>query len=85
MPDPETFLEKQDIIKLKRSMFSAQRTDLPPVVTHNVLNSENDPVLSHIRRIQLFNRREDRVKVSIDVHTVRLTCMCTVITKFWFG
>lgn len=75
MPDPETFLEKQDIIKLKRSMFSAQRTDLPPVVTHNVLNSENDPVLSHIRRIQLFNRREDRVKVSIDVHTVRLTCM----------
>lgn len=76
MPDPETFLEKQDIIKLKRSMFSAQRTDLPPVVTHNVLNSENDPVLSHIRRIQLFNRREDRVKVSIDIHTVRLTCMC---------
>lgn len=75
MPDPETFLEKQDIIKLKRSMFSAQRTDLPPVVTHNVLNSENDPVLSHIRRIQLFNRREDRVKVSIDVHTVRLACM----------
>lgn len=76
MPDPETFLEKQDIIKLKRSMFSAQRTDLPPVVTHNVLNSENDPVLSHVRRIQLFNRREDRVKVSIDIHTVRLTCMC---------
>lgn len=75
MPDPETFLEKQDIIKLKRSMFSAQRTDLPPVVTHNVLNSENDSVLSHIRRIQLFNRREDRVKVSIDVHTVRLACM----------
>lgn len=75
MPDPETFLEKQDIIKLKRSMFSAQRTDLPPVVTHNVLNSENDPVLSHVRRIQLFNRREDRVKVSIDVHTVRLACM----------
>ena len=75
MPDPETFLEKQDIIKLKRSMFSAQRTDLPPVVTHNVLNSENDPVLSHIRRIQLFNRREDRVKVSIDIHTVRLACM----------
>uniref|UniRef100_A0A1X7UI12 Glycogen [starch] synthase n=2 Tax=Amphimedon queenslandica TaxID=400682 RepID=A0A1X7UI12_AMPQE len=63
LPDPQTFLEKEDIIKLKRSMFSAQRTDLPPVVTHNVLNSDSDPVLSHIRRIQLFNRREDRVKV----------------------
>ncbi len=36
---------------------------LPPVVTHNVIDDDQDPVLNHIRRIQLFNKREDRVKV----------------------
>ena len=41
----------------------SQRPHLPPVVTHNVVDDNEDPVLSHIRRIQLFNRREDRVKV----------------------
>ena len=36
---------------------------LPPIVTHNVIEDSTDPVLKHIRRIQLFNTREDRVKV----------------------
>ena len=63
LPDAEMLLEKDDIIKLKRCIFSAQRTNLPPVVTHNVIDNDTDPVLSHIRRIQLFNHRDDRVKV----------------------
>ena len=49
-------------ISLSLSLPS-QRPHLPPVVTHNVVDDNEDPVLSHIRRIQLFNRREDRVKV----------------------
>ena len=35
----------------------------PPITTHNVVNNEQDPVLSCIRRCQLFNQRTDRVKV----------------------
>ena len=33
------------------------------MVTHNVIDDGNDPVLSHIRRVHLYNHREDRVKV----------------------
>ena len=49
-----------------------QRPHLPPIVTHNVAEDSTDPVLSHIRRIQLFNRREDRVKVSFNVKEVKV-------------
>ena len=40
-----------------------QRVELPAVVTHNVIDDGNDPVLNHIRRVHLYNHREDRVKV----------------------
>ena len=53
------------MIKLKRCIFSAQRSNLPPVVTHNMLEDETDPVLTLIREKQLFNDREDRVKVCL--------------------
>ena len=33
------------------------------MVTHNVIDDGNDPVLSNIRRVHLYNHREDRVKV----------------------
>ena len=45
------------------NLFPVQRGHLPPVVTHNVLNDGMDPILCHIRRLNLFNKREDRVKV----------------------
>ena len=53
-----------------------QRPNLPPVVTHNVVDDSVDPVLQHIRRIHLFNQKEDRVKVRCDnlLDVVRLRC-----------
>lgn len=41
----------------------SQRQSLPPVVTHNLVDDDKDEVLNHIRRVQLFNNRYDRVKV----------------------
>lgn len=63
IPASEDLLSKKDTITLKRCIYAAQRPNLPSIVTHNVVDDVNDPVLNHIRRIQLFNRREDRVKV----------------------
>lgn len=63
LPDTNSLLEKKDIIQLKRCIFAAQKGGLPPICTHNVLDDHSDPVLCNIRRIQLFNSREDRVKV----------------------
>ena len=63
LPDKEELLVKDDLVKLKRCIFATQRSGLPPIVTHNMLDDGTDPILNHIRRIQLFNNRTDKVKV----------------------
>eukprot|EP00835_Amoeboradix_gromovi_P004539 NODE_359_length_10180_cov_0.431703.p1 type:complete len:648 gc:universal NODE_359_length_10180_cov_0.431703:8558-6615(-) len=56
-------LTKEEKIQLKRRVLALKR-DLPPaVVTHNMTDSSDDPVLQDIRRLQLFNSSHDRVKI----------------------
>jgi glycogen(starch) synthase len=61
--DPATLLSEQDRILLKRRVFALKRNSLPPVTTHNMADDANDPILNQIRRVQLFNRPSDRVKI----------------------
>ncbi|KDN35548.1 glycosyltransferase family 3 protein [Tilletiaria anomala UBC 951] len=61
--DPGTLLSEQDKILLKRRIFALKRNSLPPVVTHNMADDAADPILNQIRRVQLFNRPQDRVKI----------------------
>lgn len=63
IPDPSDLLTRDDLTKLKRSIFAAQSSPLPPITTHNVINEQNDPVLNAFRRCHLFNSSSDRVKV----------------------
>lgn len=63
LPDGADILEKDELIRLKRCIFSLQRNSLPPVTTHNIVDDWNDPVLNSVRRCNLFNTRYDRVKV----------------------
>lgn len=63
MPDVSTLLSEQDKILLKRRVFALRRNSLPPVTTHNMVDDATDPILNQIRRVQLFNRSTDRVKV----------------------
>ncbi|PRD28487.1 UNVERIFIED_CONTAM: GlyS [Trichonephila clavipes] len=63
LPTSEELLTAEDVVKLKRCIYASQRTSLPPICSHNMIDDANDPVLSHIRRCCLFNNREDRVKV----------------------
>eukprot|EP00117_Sycon_ciliatum_P007028 scpid35121/ scgid10304/ Putative glycogen [starch] synthase len=63
LPDNGDLLTSEDLLKLKRCIYEAQRPSLPAVVTHNVIADSTDPILSTIRRLELFNKREDRVKV----------------------
>eukprot|EP00053_Salpingoeca_punica_P015227 m.139772 g.139772 ORF g.139772 m.139772 type:complete len:662 (+) comp16658_c0_seq1:365-2350(+) len=60
---PASLLDQEDVVKLKRAIYTTQRKTLPPVVTHNVINDEKDEILNHIRRVQLFNSDNDRVKI----------------------
>ncbi|XP_018318570.1 glycogen [starch] synthase [Agrilus planipennis] len=63
LPDPEELVKKEEMIRLKRCIFSMQRDGLPPVTTHNVVDDWNDPVLNGVRRCNLFNTKNDRVKI----------------------
>ncbi|CAG2179198.1 unnamed protein product, partial [Oppiella nova] len=63
VPELSELIKPQDIVKLKRCVYASQRSSLPPVSTHNMVDDSADPVLSHIRRTKLFNDRSDRVKV----------------------
>ena len=59
----DELIKPADRALLKRRIFALKRDGLPPIVTHNMADDASDPVLNHIRRVQLFNKPEDRVKI----------------------
>lgn len=63
LPNPDDLMTKDEIVKIKRCMYSLQRDTMPPITTHNVVDDHNDPVLNAVRRCQMFNTVNDRVKM----------------------
>ncbi|KAK4693441.1 glycogen synthase, partial [Lecanoromycetidae sp. Uapishka_2] len=63
LPEQKDLLSSSDRVMLRRRLFAMKRDVLPPVVTHNMANDAEDPVLNQIRRVQLFNHPSDRVKI----------------------
>jgi glycogen(starch) synthase len=63
VPELNEIMEKSDIVDLKRRILALKRDALPPIVTHNMTNDSTDPILHHIRKVQLFNNTSDRVKI----------------------
>jgi len=59
----DDLLSPEDNILLKRRIFALKRNTLPPVTAHNMSDDSNDPILNQIRRVQLYNQRNDRVKI----------------------
>ncbi len=63
LPDPAKLISDEQWVMLKRRIHSLNRSGLPPIVTHNMLDDDRDPILNHLRHRRLFNDRKDRVKV----------------------
>jgi glycogen(starch) synthase len=63
IPLPDDLLSKEDQVLLKRRIFALKRNSLPPIVTHNMADDSNDPILNQVRRVKLFNNNSDRVKI----------------------
>lgn len=63
VPSIDDLIKPADRVLLKRRIFALKRDGLPPIVTHNMSDDANDPILNHIRKVQLFNKPEDRVKI----------------------
>ncbi|OAF65082.1 hypothetical protein A3Q56_07197, partial [Intoshia linei] len=62
-PTDIKLLHSDDIVKLKKSILLSHRNELPPIVTHNIINDHKDKILNTLRRVKLFNNGYDRVKV----------------------
>lgn len=56
-------MDDEEKILLKRRVLALKPAGLPPIVTHNLADDANDPVLCEVRRLGLYNKPEDRVKV----------------------
>lgn len=56
LPDPSDLMAKDDLVKIKRCLYSLHRDGLPPVTTHNIVDDWNDPVLNSIRRCKLLTQ-----------------------------
>ncbi|KAI7863381.1 glycogen synthase [Spinellus fusiger] len=59
----EDYLSEEDRVLLKRRVFALKRSSLPPIVSHNIVDDGDDPVINQLRRLQLYNNAHDRVKV----------------------
>jgi len=63
LPSPDQLLTEEDNVLLKRRILALRRNTLPPITTHNMADDPNDPILNQIRKVQLFNNHNDRVKI----------------------
>ena len=63
MPDLNSLVDEHLEFKLRRLMQSWKSSNLPPVVTHNMINDEKDEILNYVRMSNLINKPEDKVKV----------------------
>lgn len=61
----DELLKPSDKVLLKKRVFGLRRPEgeLPPVVTHNMADDANDPILNQIRHTALFNHPSDPVKI----------------------
>jgi glycogen synthase len=50
-------------VRLKRAIHAGRRYAQPNIVTHDLVDDANDPVLKHLRHRALFNAADDPVKM----------------------
>jgi glycogen(starch) synthase len=64
IPDANKILSQEDMVAMKRRVQALQsNSSLPPIVTHNMNPGAEDEILDHLRRCNLLNKSEDRVKI----------------------
>ena len=56
-------LPEDTVVRLKRTIHAARRYSQPNIVTHDLVDDANDPVLRHLRYRQMFNAADDPVKM----------------------
>lgn len=60
-------------LRIRRAQHAWTRDWLPPIVTHDVIDSDGDPVLNKLRDLEMFNNAHDKVKIVYHPDFVRST------------
>jgi len=63
IPDMNALVDDYWKLRLRRSIHEWQRHMPPLVVTHDLLDDQNDAVLNKLRQCHLFNHQDDPVKI----------------------
>ena len=63
LPNLNDFVDDYWRLRYRRTLQSFQSNELPPIVTHNLVNDGQDEILSFLRSASLLNHEYDKVKV----------------------
>ncbi len=63
LPSHQELLPEDAQVRLKRAMHAWRSSRQPTIVTHDLVDDANDPVLKHLRYRGLFNAADDPVKI----------------------
>ncbi|GAB3326609.1 glycosyltransferase [Hymenobacter humi] len=63
LPELGSMVDDYWKLRYRRTLQSWKTNALPPVITHNLVNDQDDDILDFMRRANLLNNRHDRVKM----------------------
>lgn len=63
LPRMQDLLNDEELLRLRQSIQAWRTGPQPAIVTHDLVDDGNDPVLQHFRHRHLFNAADDPVKV----------------------
>ncbi len=63
IPDLNTLTDEYWMLRLRRTLYTWRREQLPIIVTHDLIDDAKDEVLNQLRTCQLVNHQHDPVKV----------------------
>ncbi len=63
LPDLKEYVDDYWRLRFRRTLQSWKSDRLPPVITHNLVNDTDDPILMFLRSANLVNNASDKVKV----------------------
>ena len=63
LPPLNDFVDDYWRLRYRRTLQSFKKASLPPIITHNLINDGDDPILNFLRSTNLINNVDDRVKI----------------------
>jgi glycogen(starch) synthase len=78
LPTYDEIFSDEIQLRLKRSIVARRTTQWPPVVTHDLWDDANDPVMNHLRHRGLLNSPDDPVKVVFHPDFVSMTSLLSL-------